>query len=138
MSFQLSLRSLNNLTKVHPDLIKVVVRAIQITSVDFIVGAGARSLDEQRRLVAEGKSQTMDSRHLIQSDGLAHAVDLWPWVDGAIPWQEWSAFRHVATAMMTAAAQLGVELRWGGDWDRDGYSTDHSFLDGPHFELVRA
>lgn len=136
MAFKLSNRSLSNLKQCHPQLCVVVARAIQISQVDFIVGAGIRSLDEQRENVRKGVSKTMDSKHLPQKDGMSHAVDLWPWMNGEIPWDEFSAFRRVADAILQAARELDVDLRWGGDWDRDGDSSDHQFLDGPHFELV--
>lgn len=136
MAFSLSNRSLSNLKQCHPQLCIVVTRAIQISQVDFIVGAGIRSIEEQRENVRKGVSKTMDSKHLPQEDGMSHAVDLWPWMNGEIPWDEFSAFRRVADAMLRAAKELDVDLRWGGDWDSDGDSSDHQFLDGPHFELV--
>ena len=37
MSFKLGKRSLSNLKGVHPDLVKVVKRAIELTEVDFTV-----------------------------------------------------------------------------------------------------
>lgn len=137
-NYQLSLRSIYRLQQCHPDIIRVVIRAIQLTPIDFMVGAGVRSIEEQRENVRKGVSKTMNSKHLPQRDGMSHAVDLWPWVNGAIPWDDWRAFKSVADAMLQAAGELGVDLRWGGDWDRDGDSNDHSFLDGPHFELVSA
>jgi len=136
MAFSLSNRSLSNLKQCHPQLCIVVTRAIQISQVDFIVGAGIRSIEEQRENVRKGVSKTMDSKHLPQEDGMSHAVDLWPWMNGEIPWDEFSAFRRVSDAMLQAAKELDVDLRWGGDWDSDGDSSDHQFLDGPHFELV--
>jgi len=137
MAFQLSNTSLSRLKQCHPQLCIVVARAIQLTPIDFIVGAGStRSIKEQRENVRKGVSKTMNSKHLPQDDGMSHAVDLWPWVNGEIPWDEFSAFRRVADAMLQAAHELDVDLRWGGDWDRDGDSSDHEFLDGPHFELV--
>lgn len=130
--FALGLTSLKRLEGVHPDLIRVVVRAIQLTPIDFTVIEGVRSWERQRELYAQGKSKTLNSKHLT-----GHAVDLAPWVRGAIPWDDWSAFDQVAKAMLQAAEQLGVAIRWGGDWNQNGRSDDETFLDGPHFELVR-
>jgi peptidoglycan LD-endopeptidase CwlK len=31
---------------------------------------------------------------------------------------------------------MGIEIRWGGDWDGDGDLSDHKFNDLPHFELI--
>ena len=73
MTYRLSQRSMQNLSGVHPDLVAVVKRAIEITEQDFSVIEGIRNIDRQRKLVAQGKSQTMNSRHLT-----GHAVDLAP------------------------------------------------------------
>ena len=80
-----------------------------------------RTLERQKKLVADGKSTTMNSRHLS-----GHAVDLAAYVDGQL---EWGAPEHdqIAEAMKTAASELGFEMDWGGDWK--------SFIDPPHFQL---
>jgi hypothetical protein len=31
---------------------------------------------------------------------------------------------------------MGIAIRWGGDWDQDGFVADERFLDMPHFELI--
>jgi hypothetical protein len=30
---------------------------------------------------------------------------------------------------------MGINLRWGGDWDQDWEVKDNKFDDFPHFEL---
>ena len=116
--YRLGRRSLENLKGVHPDLVSVVHRAIELTEQDFTVIEGLRSVERQRKLVAEGKSKTMNSRHLT-----GHAVDIAPW---PISW-EWDKFYPIADAMKQAARELDIPLEWGGDW--------RSFKDGPHFQL---
>lgn len=118
--YKLSQRSLNNLNGVHPDLIAVVKRAIEITSVDFAVIEGVRTIERQKELFSRGASKTMRSRHLT-----GHAVDLTAWV-GGIRW-DWPLYYKIAEAMKTAARELNVSLEWGGDWK--------TFKDGPHFQL---
>lgn len=118
--YQLGKKSKKKLEGVHPDLVKVVERAIEITEQDFTVLEGLRDIERQRELVNTGKSTTMNSRHLT-----GHAVDIAPW---PISW-EWEGFYPIADAMKTAADELGVSLEWGGDWK--------SFPDGPHFQLSR-
>ncbi|MDD4984510.1 MAG: M15 family metallopeptidase [Dehalococcoidales bacterium] len=98
-----------------------------LTEVDFTITEGKRTVARQRELFADGKSQTMNSRHLVQPDGWVHAVDLAPWVAGTIPWDDWGYFEKVAEAMKQAADMLGVKITWGGDWT--------TFKDGPHFQL---
>ena len=120
MTYQLGTRSLQNLSGVHPDLVAVVKRAIQITEQDFTVIEGIRNINRQRELYKTGKSTTINSRHLT-----GHAVDIAPW---PISW-DWEHFYPIADAMKQAAEELEVDLEWGGDWK--------SFPDGPHYQLSR-
>lgn len=124
MTWILSQRSERHLNGVHPDLVNVVQRALAISSVDFIVIEGIRAPERQQQLVASGASRTMSSRHLT-----GHAVDIAPWINRIIPWDNWPAFEQVASAMKQAALEMNVPLVWGGDWT--------AFRDGPHFELPR-
>lgn len=121
MTFKLGPRSVARLKGVHPDLVKVVERAIQLSTVDFTVLEGLRTIERQKALVDAGSSQTMNSRHL---DG--HAVDLGAWVDGQVDWS-WPLYSRIADAMKRAAKEVGVPIEWGGDWTK--------FKDGPHFQL---
>ncbi len=120
MGYTLGPRSRDNLEGVHTDLQRVVERAIEITDKDFTVIEGLRSKSRQRELVNDGKSKTMNSRHLT-----GHAVDIAPW---PISW-DWDEFYPIADAMKEAADELGVALEWGGDWK--------SFPDAPHWQLSR-
>ena len=147
MTWIFSQRSRDNLAGVHPDLVKVVERALELSPVDFAVTEGLRTEDRQRELVAVGASRTMTSRHLT-----GHAVDLAPVVGGRIRW-DWPLFYPLAKAMQQAAEELGVRVTWGGVWDRDltvlgdpknamiAYQgrerarNREPFCDGPHFQL---
>ena len=122
-SFKLSRRSLARLEGVHPDLVRVVNLAIELTEVDFGVTEGLRTTEKQREYVARGASKTMNSRHLT-----GHAVDLVAYVGAEVRW-DWPLYHKIADAMKRAANSLGVPIVWGGDW--------RSFKDGPHFELDR-
>ena len=129
MAFKLSKRSEDRLLGVHPALVKVVRRALELSTCDFSVIEGVRTVEQQKKYVAEGKSKTMNSRHLT-----GHAVDLYP-VGKPIPWEQ---CKDIAKAMFAASSELNIKIRWGGDWDMDGDSKDESFYDGPHFELLRS
>jgi peptidoglycan L-alanyl-D-glutamate endopeptidase CwlK len=116
-----SKRSLNNLKGIHPDLRRVIDRALQDGPLDFIVIEGLRTMQRQRELVASGASKTMNSRHLT-----GHAVDLLPiGKDG--PAFDWPLYDKLGPAVKAAADAEGVEIEWGGDWTK--------FRDGPHFQL---
>ncbi|UZZ64120.1 peptidoglycan hydrolase [Escherichia phage A7_1] len=121
MGFVLGKRSIERLKGVHPDLVEVVKLAIKKSAIDFTVGEGLRTIETQRKYVAEGKSKTMNSRHLT-----GHAVDLWPLVNGSVTW-DWKYYYPMAEAVKDAAKELNIPIEWGGDWT--------SFKDGPHFQL---
>ncbi|WGM47641.1 hypothetical protein KOAAANKH_02523 [Brevundimonas sp. NIBR10] len=150
--------SLKELQGVHPDLVRVVKRAIGLSTQDFSVHDGLRTLEEQKRLVAAGASQTLNSMHRAQADGFGHAVDLVPYINGKLRW-EWPAIYPIAAAMWQAAKDEGVAIRWGGAWIDladiksgtpgamvsavEAYGAarrkigKRAFTDGPHFELAR-
>jgi len=121
MTYSLSKKSRDRLSGVHPDLVKVVERAIEITEVDFAVLEGVRSKTRQEQLVKAGASQTMRSRHLT-----GHAVDLGAYVAGLVRW-DWPLYHKIAAAVKQAAAELKIPIEWGGDWT--------TFKDGPHWQL---
>ena len=126
--YRLSNRSIENLERVHPDLVACVVLAMyQHTEIDFMVIEGLRTEDQQRIYFEEGVTWTMNSKHLLQKDGTAHAVDLAPIIDGAVPWNDWSKFEQLNKAMVKAAEQVGTLISWGGNW---------KYKDGPHFQLM--
>lgn len=151
MTFALGARSLTRLEGVHPVLVSVVKRAIQITPVDFTVIEGVRS--REAMCINYGKGRTSDqckvkgvpasyaqptlskvtwladpfkSKHGVQADGYGHAVDLAPWIKGAIDWDDLDAFNGISQAMKAAARGLDANITWGGDWN--------SSKDLPHYE----
>ena len=150
MSFKLSTRSLGKLEGVDSRLIDVVERAIELTKVDFGVIYGMRTLEEQEKLVAAGKSQTMKSNHLV-----GKAVDLMAYVDGKGCW-ELNVYDDLCDAMKAAAEELGTPIKWGAAWSEGDIRTypgtaedammkyidlrrsqgRRPFIDGPHFELM--
>lgn len=148
MSFKLGNKSLEKLATVQEPLQRVVKRAIELTPVDFTVLQGIRSVSEQKRLVAQGRSKTMKSKHLE-----GKAVDLVPYVDGKLDHDNWDNFYPVAEAMKKAAEELGIKIRWGGSWEYINHKPGtpkewvaeyvkmrksqgkSAFIDAPHFEL---
>lgn len=159
MAYQLGNKSKAELAGVHPQLVRVVERAIVITTQDFGVHDGLRTEQEQAEYVRRGVSRTMNSMHRKQFDGFGHAVDVVPYINGQLRW-EWGPIYHIASAMHKAALELDVEITWGGVWDRkfnglvgDPVSLEmavHEYanryrranpgreplLDGPHYQLA--
>lgn len=145
--YKLSKRSKRKLVGVDERLVKVVKRAIEITKQDFSVICGLRTIEEQRRLLAEGKTQTLESNHLT---GLA--VDLAAY-DNGISWAL-EDYYEIAEAMRTAAKELDIRVRWGAYWLAPLNSTNlpadelvqiyidtrraqkrKPFVDAAHFEI---
>lgn len=121
--YSLGVRSKARLKGVHPDLVKVVEKAIQLTTVDFTVLEGVRDAVRQKKLVESGASQTLNSRHLT-----GHAVDLGAWVDDQVDWS-WPLYHKINAAMQEASKLVNVPIEWGGNW--------RTFKDGPHFQLPK-
>ena len=148
--YQLSRRSRARLLGVHPQLSAVVERAIHITTQDFGIAQGLRTLKQQQILKAKGASQTLKSKHLIQADNYGHAFDVFAWND-AVQYQL-HLYYPIALAIAKAAEEVGVKVRWGGCWavlsrrkdpeqQVDAYiQRKHCvgkkpFIDAMHFEL---
>lgn len=119
--FRFGQRSMARLQGVHPDLVRVMHRAIAMSPIDFTVLEGRRSLARQQQLVASGASRTLRSRHLT-----GHAVDIAPWLGGKVSW-DWPLYHRIAPVVKEAAKLEGVPVEWGGDW--------RTFKDGPHWQL---
>lgn len=130
-------RSTINLASADPRLIRVAKRALSYGVMDFSIIEGHRTPQRQLELYNQGLSQ-------IKEDGKHNAVpslaiDILPYpanVNGVNVWKDKQRFSVLAGLMLAAAAEEGVKLRWGGDWDGDGNNSDSSFLDLPHFELL--
>ena len=140
MAFTLSKASLDKLQGVHPKLVKVVKRAIELTKQDFKVLEGVRTPERQKELYAQGRTKpgpkvtwTLTSNHFVNpKTGYGHAVDLVPY---PVDWETLSKFDAIQKAMFAAAKELGVTIRWGANWNRNGKPREKGETDSPHFEL---
>lgn len=149
MGFKLGEKSLKTLAEVKEPLQRLVKRAIEISKQDFVVFDGLRTIEEQKKLVATGKSKTMSSKHLT-----GDAVDLVPWVNGKAQWL-WPEGYMIADAMKQASIELGIPVVWGGNWsqfmgqsklDAKAFCAEYvrirqatgksAFVDCPHYQLI--
>ena len=125
---------------------KTVSNAVPLTIID-----GLRSIERQKEyLEKKGKpkvTKTLNSKHIE-----GKALDMMPqsfegW--GDIPdkpylepdevkriAKERAKFYFFAAVVLTVAHMKGIKLRWGGDWDGDGFFKDQEFDDLVHFELI--
>ncbi len=121
MTWRFSARSEAKFTGVHPDLVRVARRALELSTVDFGITEGLRTIERQRQLVAAGASKTMKSRHIT-----GHALDVVAYVGSDVRW-DWPLYTQISKAWKQAAIELKIPVEWGGDW--------RSFKDGPHYQL---
>ena len=107
------------LAGVDNSLCKVAILAAQKSDCDITVSEGLRTKERQEQLFKEGKSKTMNSKHLT-----GRAVDLYALDNGKI---NWNGFENLVRLMKQSATELGVKITcgydWAGSWDK------------PHFEL---
>jgi peptidoglycan L-alanyl-D-glutamate endopeptidase CwlK len=145
--YKFSARSLKNLQGVHPDLLKICHRALELSPIDFLITEGVRTVERQKQLFAAGASKTMNSRHIT-----GHAVDVAALLSGKPRWDS-SLYYQIAGAFQSAAKEKGIPTRWGGAWERldttdsepyvmvldyaDRCRKDKRkpFIDSAHFEL---
>lgn len=123
----LGARSKRNLSGVTSNMKAVTERALQLSPYDFGVTSGKRSAEEQNELYKSGASQLDGFVRQSKHQG-GKAVDIAVYDEnGSITWK-YEYFEAVSVAFKQAAKELGVSIRWGGDWT--------SFVDAPHFEEV--
>jgi peptidoglycan L-alanyl-D-glutamate endopeptidase CwlK len=148
----------------HPDLVKVLNRYIEISQVDSTIIEGVRS-DEQCFInFGKGRTQSqcalggcpvkysqphaakvtwvghaLSSNHRKKGDGYGHAVDMYPYPVSIVlqgKAKDWEPlFNQMARDMFQAAKEVGVSIRWGADWDIDNIPRERGETDNPHFEL---
>jgi peptidoglycan L-alanyl-D-glutamate endopeptidase CwlK len=118
-------KSKERLKGVKPKLVNVLNELVKIMDVTII--EGLRTEARQKELVAQGKSKTKYSKHLQ-----GKAVDLAPY---PINWKDRERFHYMGGMVRGIGKQMGVRIRWGGDWDSDGEIKDNSFDDLVHVEI---
>ena len=134
--FKLSTTSKMRLEGVNPRLAGVINLALTISLVDFGIpkDGGLRTAERQNELYQQGRTTPgnivthLDGYERVSVHQSGNAFDVFAYVDGKASWDELH-LTHVATAILSAASQLGVPLRWGGHFKPGGW-------DKPHFELV--
>ena len=126
---KLGQRSLDRLSGVNSSLVAVLKKACESMPFDITVLEGVRSYERQQELLKQGATKVSVSRHMS-----GNAIDIAPY---PIDWNDTERFKIVAHHMFAAAKELGIVIRWGGNWSRkdETVKSTSSFVDMPHFEL---
>ena len=123
--------SRDKLNMVHSNLRLLMHAAIQLF--DFTVIWGHRGEAAQIKAFETGHSEKKfgGSKHNVIP---SLAVDIAPY---PIDWEDRERFIYLGGIVRALAYEMGIPLRWGGDWDSDGHIKDHKLQDLGHFELVK-
>lgn len=135
----LSKVSADRLATCHPVLQQVVLAALQICELHVIVGHRGQADQDAAYASGASKLKWPNGKH---NSLPSLAVDLAPDVipdngKADIDWKYVAHFYYLAGVMLAVAYDMGVKLRWGGDWDSDGNLKENTFQDLGHFEVVQ-
>lgn len=135
--FKFGIKSESRLDQVHPTLVLVMRESLAYGIMDFAITEGHRDEETQNKYYyakpSKSKVKFPDGKH---NKIPALAVDVVPYIKGDASWHNLHCC-ILAGVILSAAAKLGIEVRWGGNWNMDSEPiTDQEFQDLVHFELV--
>ena len=119
--WRFSKRSLNNIKGIDYRLIILVGLMLEYSPYDFVVTEGLRTKERQAQLVKEGKSKTMNSRHIV-----GKAFDIAILIDNKITW-DLKYYQEFGKVILQLAERLGFPIECGCFWK--------NFIDGPHIQI---
>jgi peptidoglycan LD-endopeptidase CwlK len=123
-------KSTRTLGTAHPDLQRVFNEVVKHFDCSVICGFRGETAQQLAYDTGKSKARFGESPHNFSS---SFAVDVIPY---PVDWGDTERMVHFAGFVLGTAKSLGVELKWGGDWDRDTHLSDNRFDDFPHFELA--
>ncbi|MBU0847348.1 M15 family metallopeptidase [Patescibacteria group bacterium] len=137
--FNFSNVSKKRLETCHKDLQTICNELIK--AYDFTIICGHRGEKKQNEAFNKGASKLKfpKSKHNKMP---SLAVDIAPFIGGKISWKT-DHCKFLASLFMEIAKKLKEQekitsiIRWGGDWDMDGDTSDNRFNDLVHFEIYK-
>lgn len=129
------------LSKAHPAIQEVF--NVMIKFINLGITCSLRTIEEQKELVKNKKSKTLNSKHIplkdkgVGDEECSRAVDI-VWYNDFEKKYSWNSniYRVIGPAIIQLAKDRGYIFRWGGDWDQDGDQTDQKFMDLVHIEYI--
>jgi peptidoglycan L-alanyl-D-glutamate endopeptidase CwlK len=127
---EFSFKSQQQLSTCDERLQRVAHAVLQI--LDISVLEGNRSNEKQALAFESGESQKKagESKHNVMP---SKAMDI---ACFPIDWENKEQFCYLAGIVIGVASQMGIRIRWGGDWKQTGNPEKNSFNDMDHFELM--
>jgi len=122
--------SQSKLQTCHPDLQRLFGEVIKYIDCTIIEGHRGEMAQNAAYVSGNSKVKWPNSKH---NSFPSKAVDAAPY---PIDWNDKIRFHYFAGVVLGIANQMGIKVRWGGDFDRDHNLADDPWDDLPHFELV--
>jgi len=106
-----------------------------VKTYDCSIREGHRGKELQNKYKKEGKSR------LSWPNGLHNTIPSKAVHTVPYPFPGWEekklkSFYHFAGYVRRVAEEMGIKIRWGGNWDMDTDMNDQSFMDLIHFEVL--
>lgn len=125
----MSPRSIANLEQCDERLRRLFYRVAAIMPIEVICGHRSKIDQDVAFRNRRSKLQWPRSKHNRQPSLAADVCPL------PIDWKNLEAFKRLARVVKFAAAELGIKVRHGADWDGDGQHGEPGEFDWPHWEL---
>ena len=135
-----SARSKTHLMTCHPALQELFNEIVK--TFDCTVICGHRMEEEQTAAYnANPKRSKVEWPNSWHNQNPSLAVDVAPYdvINKGIDWDSKEGIRqfyHFGGYVRAKAEEMGISIKWGGDWDGDYQIKDNNFNDLPHFELT--
>jgi len=100
---------------------------------DCTIVCGHRGEEAQNKAYKDGNSKKKYP-HGKHNKLPSTAVDVAPY---PIDWDDRERFQFFSGFVLGTAKQLGINIRYGGDWDGDNQLKDNNFDDLVHFEIKK-
>jgi peptidoglycan L-alanyl-D-glutamate endopeptidase CwlK len=117
------------LKKAHPLLQKLMNAAREKTAFTILDSQRGRAAQELAFRQKRSKAHFGQSAH---NWAPAIALDVAPL---PVNWKNIKPFADLAKIVLPLAKEMGIPIRWGGDWNMNGKTADERFIDMPHYEL---
>ena len=122
-------RSINRLKTCDQKLQELFYEVVK--HFDCSIIEGNRGEERQNKAYADGKSKVKypNGKH---NKFPSVAVDVAPY---PIDWSDRDRFHYFGGFVLGVAKQMGMNIRWGGDWNQDTETKANKFDDLVHFEI---
>ena len=122
-------RSINRLKTCDQKLQELFYEVVK--HFDCSILEGHRGEEGQNKAYADGKSKVKhpNGKH---NKFPSVAVDVAPY---PIDWSDRDRFHYFGGFVLGVAKEMGMNIRWGGDWNQDTETKDNKFDDLVHFEI---